>query len=112
MPNAKSTTPEDHLQKQRDELDKLRQEIADVQSGRLEAEQEASNEIVAAQLAAEKERLLATLAQAKQQAKLATAKPKEGSGVVNPLEQAKAQMANAEAARKAVEDANKQNQES
>lgn len=101
-PKNKSATSEEDLDKQRAELDDLRRQIAEAEQERLQSEAAQTNEILSAQLAAEKERLLAELSTAKATAKMSDAK--DGGGT---LAQARLSMQNAEAQRQAVEEANK-----
>lgn len=102
MPKTDKSTSDEDLAKQRDELADLRAELAEAQAERANSEAEKTNEIVSLQMAAERERLLADLARAKQEAKATSAK-----GSSSPLAQARENMQNAEAQRQAVEDANK-----
>lgn len=101
MPNTKSGTSDEDLAKQREKLDKLRAQLAEAEQERLEKEAGQTNEILAAQLGAEEERLLSQLAAGKAQAKATSAKDSS-----SPLAQARENMKNAEAQRQAVEDAN------
>jgi uncharacterized small protein (DUF1192 family) len=104
---AKDRNPDvlsdEELDKKREDLQALRDEIAQVNAERVQRDQQQSNAVVGAQLDAEAARLQAELAAAKATAKMTA--PSEASN--SPLEQAKTQMVNAEAARKAIEDAAK-----
>jgi molecular chaperone GrpE (heat shock protein) len=86
---------EDDLQKKRERLDKLREQIADAEAAASSSVQDQSNAIEAKQLDAEMARLEARLAQAKAAAKVSVAK----EGAAGPLAQVTDQLEAAVAAK-------------
>lgn len=92
---------EDDLRKQRDRVDKLREQLAQENAKLVAGVQDQQNEVEMAQLKAEEASLLAELAAAKDVSKKAAIK----SGASLPLAQAKQQMEEAVAREKAVAEA-------
>lgn len=101
-------TSEEELKKKRDNVEKLRQQVADEEAKRVTRERELSNDVTAAQLDAEAVRLEARLAAAKDSNKVAAVK----EGASAPLDQAKAEMRNAATIKAAQEKAQDRNSES
>lgn len=94
-------TTDEELQQKQDNLVKLRQQVADADSKRVEAEKGLSNDILAAQVDAETTRLEVQLAAAKAASSGSAAK----GGASAPLQAAKDDMAVAVAQQKAAEKA-------
>lgn len=94
-----AVTDEELAEKQERNL-KLRQQLADEETKRLERERGMTNDITAAQLDAEAVQLETQIAAAKQANKVGEVK----AGAAAPLEAARAQMEAAVAAQKAQED--------
>jgi predicted nucleic acid-binding Zn-ribbon protein len=88
---------ENDLQKKRDRLDKLREQIADAETTASAHVTDQAYQVEMAQLEAEEARLETQLARAKASAKVTVAK----DGATGPLQAAKEQLAAAQAAKEA-----------
>jgi hypothetical protein len=102
-------TSEEELQKQSQRVEKLRQQVADAESVRVQRERDLANDVTMAQLQAEEAMLEARLAAAKDAGKVGSVK----EGAEAPLDAAKEDMRLAverqraeEAARQAEKDGN------
>jgi hypothetical protein len=93
-------TSDEDLQAKRDEVSKLREQVANEEAKRLERERNLSNEVEAANLDAEAANLRAQLAAAKESAKVGTVR----AGATAPIEAAREAMARAQAAEQGVAD--------
>ena len=92
-------TSEEDLQRKAEELQKLREQVQDAETVRVEREREIANDVTMRQLEAEEAALRARLAVAKDAGKVAAVK----SGAAAPLEAVKEQLQAATAQQKAAE---------
>lgn len=99
------TTSDEDLQKKRENVEKLRQQVADATLKREAAERSAVNDVMAAELDAEAARLEAQLVEAKQ----GSTKTAVSEGTAAPLAAAKETMEQAVAQQKALNEAGKEN---
>lgn len=95
-------TSDEDLQKKADDVQKLREQVADAEAKRVERERVVSNDLHMAQLESEEAALRARLAQAREASKVSNVK----SGADAPLAAVQAQMEAAVAQEQAVADSN------
>lgn len=98
-------TSDEDLQKLQNDVDTLRERVAAEEAKRVERERLAANDVTAAHLNAEKARLEAQLASAKEAGKAAAVK----EGLSGPLEAAKEDQKRAESQRDAIAKASSSN---
>lgn len=91
-------TSDEAVQKKADDVQSLREKVADAEANRVTRERELSNDITMRQLEAEEARLEAALSRAKQDGKVASVK----AGADAPLSAIQEEMATAVAARDAA----------